>query len=117
MKKVRSNKKAMVFFLAPALILFIAIIIIPIFMSAYYSLLDWDGMSKGTFVGLQNYIDLFTSKSLGFPRTVKNAMLLAIFSVFIQLPISLGIALVLSKKIKGERFLFRYFLCRYCFPV
>lgn len=104
MNKVRSNKKAMLLFVGPAFILFFAIIIVPIFMSGYYSLLDWDGMTKGTFVGLQNYVDLFTSRSIGFPRTLKNALLLAFFSVFIQLPISLALALVLSKKVKGEKF-------------
>ena len=36
MKKVRGNKLALACFLLPALILFTAIVIIPIFMSAYY---------------------------------------------------------------------------------
>lgn len=104
MKKVRNNKTAMVIFLGPAAILFLGIIIIPIFMSAYYSLLKWDGINPGTFVGLKNYVELFTSKSVGFPKTIGNAVLLAVFSVIIQLPISLGLALILSKKIKGESF-------------
>lgn len=88
----------------PATLLFLTIIIIPIFMSGYYSLLDWDGITKGTFVGLQNYIELFTSKSAGFTKTLGNAILLAVLSVFIQLPISLVLALVLAKGIKRERF-------------
>lgn len=88
----------------PAALLFVTIIIIPIFMSGYYSLLEWDGITKGSFIGLQNYIELFTSKSAGFAQTLGNAILLALFSVFIQLPISLGIALILSRGIKGERF-------------
>lgn len=104
MNKVRNNKKAIVLFMAPASILFVTIIIIPIFMSFYYSLQDWDGITSGTFVGLKNYIELFTSKSAGFPRTIKNALLLAILSVFIQLPISLGLALILAKKMRGESF-------------
>lgn len=104
MNKVRRNKLAMVVFIAPAAILFTVIIIIPIFMSAFYSLQNWDGITKGAFVGLHNYMELFTNKSVGFPKTLINAFLLAIFSVFIQLPISLGLALILSKKIKGESF-------------
>lgn len=91
-------------FMLPATLLFLTIIIIPIFMSGYYSLLDWDGITKGTFVGLQNYIELFTSKSAGFTKTLGNAILLAVLSVFIQLPISLVLALVLAKGIKRERF-------------
>ena len=66
MDKVRKNKTAIFVFLFPSALLFLAIIILPIFMSGYYSLLDWDGITSGTFVGIQNYIELFTEKSLGF---------------------------------------------------
>lgn len=104
MEKVRQNKLALVVFLAPAAILFFVIIIIPIFMSAFYSLQDWDGVTKGTFVGFENYVELFTSKSVGFTRTLKNAILLSVLSVVIQLPISLFLALILAKKVKGESF-------------
>jgi len=103
MDKVMRNKTAIILFLLPAVILFTAIIILPIFMSGYYSLLDWNGITEGTFVGLDNYIELFTSKSAGFPKTVGNAFLLAILSVFIQLSISLWLALSLADGIKGER--------------
>lgn len=103
MEKVRRNKIAIVLFLLPAVILFAVIIVLPILMSSYYSLLDWDGITKGSFVGIKNYIELFTSKSAGFPKTLRNAMLLAILSTFIQLPISLFFALVLARGIKGEK--------------
>ncbi|BCJ94005.1 sugar ABC transporter permease [Anaerocolumna cellulosilytica] len=103
MNKVRRNKAAIIVFLLPAALLFLTIIIVPIFMSGYYSLLDWDGITKGTFVGFQNYIELVTSKSAGFPKTILNALLLAALSVFIQLPLSLMISLALARGIKGER--------------
>ncbi|MFP4697332.1 MAG: carbohydrate ABC transporter permease [Eubacteriales bacterium] len=104
MDKVRQNKVAIILFILPAVVLFTIIIIIPIFMSGYYSLLDWNGMSEGTFIGLNNYIELFTSKSAGFPKTMGNAFLLVILSVFIQLSFALWLALSLAKGIKGERF-------------
>lgn len=104
MEKVRRNKLALLVFLLPAAILFFAIIIVPIFMSGYYSLLNWDGIGDGKFVGLQNYIELFTSETAGFGPTVKNAFLFAGLSVFIQLPLALLLALTLAKGIKGERF-------------
>lgn len=104
MEKVRSNKLAIVLFMLPASTLFLAIIIVPIFMAGYYSLLDWDGMTKGVMIGLNNYLELFTSPSAGFIKTLGNAVMLAVFSVLLQLPISLGLALLLSQKRKGERF-------------
>lgn len=104
MDKVLKNKTAIFLFMLPATVLFLAIIIVPIFMSAYYSLQDWDGITEGTFIGFQNYMELFTSKSAGFPKTIANALLLAVLSVFIQLPLSLWLALSLAKGVKGERF-------------
>ncbi len=104
MEKVRSNKLAICLFMLPAVALFAVIIIIPIFMSAYYSFLDWDGITKGSFIGIQNYIELFISKSAGFPKSMKNALLLAMLSTLIQLPISLFFAIVLGKGVKREKF-------------
>ncbi len=104
MNKVRRNKFAIFVFLFPAALLFFVIIILPILMSARYSLLDWNGITEAKFVGINNYIELFTSKSIGFSRTVKNAFMFAGLSVFLQLPIALGLALVLGRGIKGERF-------------
>ncbi|MFZ5989219.1 MAG: carbohydrate ABC transporter permease [Bacillota bacterium] len=104
MESVRQNKLAVILFIFPALLLFAVIIIMPIFMSAYYSLLKWDGINDASFIGVDNYIELFTSQVAGFPKTILNALLLAVLSVFIQLPISLGLALLLSKGVKGEKF-------------
>ena len=104
MDKIRKNKTAIFVFLFPSALLFLAIIILPIFMSGYYSLLDWDGITSGTFVGIKNYIELFTEKSLGFGPTVRNAFIFAGLSVFLQLPLALLLALTLAKGIKGERF-------------
>jgi len=103
MESVRRNKLALFIFIIPAILLFTVIIIVPIIMSAHYSLLDWDGMTNKVFVGINNYKELFTSTSAGFTKTVRNAFLLAILSVFIQLPLALYLALTLSKGIKGEK--------------
>lgn len=103
MDKVRRNKLAIAVFVLPALIMFVGIVIVPIIMSLIYSLQNWDGMNTPTFIGLKNYAELFTSKSAGFPRTISNALILAVLSVFIQLPISLMFALVLSSGVKGEK--------------
>ncbi|WP_044974231.1 sugar ABC transporter permease [Ruminococcus sp. HUN007] len=109
MESIRKNKLALTVFLLPAVILFAGIIIVPIIMSFIYSLQDWNGITEPKFIGFQNYIELFTSKSAGFPKTTMNALLLAVLSVFIQLPLSLALALLISKGIKGERFFMTVF--------
>ena len=111
MKKMYSNKLTILVFLLPALILFVGVLIAPILMSGYYSFFDWNGFGEKTFIGFENYTELFTSKSIGFWKALGNSMLLAALSVFIQLPLSLGLALALGKGIKGERvFLSIYFM-------
>jgi raffinose/stachyose/melibiose transport system permease protein len=110
-KKDIVNYLAVFLFLLPALALFIGILIAPIIKSAYYSLFDWNGMGEMTFLGLANYKELFTSKAIGFLKALGNACILAALSVFIQLPVSLGLALALGRGIKGEKpFLSIYFM-------
>lgn len=104
MNRVLSNKKAVFIFLLPALVLFLTIIIVPIFMSVTYSLTEWDGIGKKVFTGFDNYKELFLTNSDGFWRAVKNSLIFAAGSVFVQLPISLILALILARVVKGERF-------------
>ena len=111
MKKLYSNKWLILLFLLPALILFCGVLIAPIGASFYLSLFDWKGLGPMTFVGFDNYAELFTSDSINFLKALGNALLLAALSVFIQIPLALALALALGKKIKGERtFLTVYFM-------
>ncbi len=101
MDSVLSNKKAICLFVIPTLLVFFVIVFLPIFMSAYYSTLDWDGIGKGTFIGIDNYIKLFSDGV--FLKSIINSFLFAFASIFIQLSISLVLALILASGIKGEK--------------
>lgn len=104
MKKLYSNKLTIFLFLAPGLLLFIGILIAPIIMSAYYSLFDWNLFGSKKFVGLGNYKDLFTKENINFLKALKNASILAVISVVIQLPFALFLALIIGNgRRKGER--------------
>jgi len=104
MNKVLNDKKAIMFFVLPALILFLAIVVVPIMFSMYYSLLDWNGFGGKEFIGLKNYVELFVNNTDGFVKSVGNSFKIAFFSVFVQIPLALVLALVLAKGIKGEGF-------------
>ena len=111
MKRPFSYKLNIFLFLLPALILFIGVLIAPIILSGYYSLTEWNGLKTPVFIGLANYRELFTSRSINIMRALKNAMLLALLSTCIQLPFALWLALKLSKHVKGERaYLSIYFM-------
>ena len=89
---------AIFIFLLPGLLLFVSILIAPIVMSVYRSMYDWNGFSEGTFIGFNNYIELFTNGSIKFMTGLKNSMILAFFSVFVQLPFALLLALLLGRR-------------------
>ena len=111
MKKIYSNKLQILIFLLPALILFCGVLIAPIGASLYYSFFKWDGLGAKEFLGFANYRELFSSNAIGFIKALRNSLLLAALSVFLQLPLALALALTLGKKIKGERvFLSVYFM-------
>ena len=111
MQRMYSKKVYIILFLLPALILFCGVLIAPIGASAYFSLFKWNGFGPKVFIGLKNYKELFTSNSIGFMKALRNSLLLAGLSVFLQLPLALGLALTLGKRVKGERlFLSVYFM-------
>lgn len=113
MDRVLKDKKAIFIFMFPAFVIFLCIIVLPIFFSGYYSLLEWGSVGKSKFIGLQNFVELIINNSDGFRESVWNSVIMALMSVFIQLPIALVIALVLSSGIKGEGF----FRSTYFIPV
>lgn len=100
MEKALRSKKAICFFILPALIWFLAIVLLPVIQSTYYSFLDWDGITEAKWCGLENYVDMFSDK--WFWQAVGNALWLAAGSVFVQLPLAMILALILAAGVKGE---------------
>jgi multiple sugar transport system permease protein len=97
-------------FLAPYLVLFLAFVVGPIIYGLYISLHRYDfTLPNKPFVGLENYIDLFTPGSLTFGafwRAMRATAIFTVFSVPLLLVIPLMIALAMNKKFRGRN-LFR----------
>lgn len=92
-------------FLMPALILFLVFVIYPIFRSLYYSMFDWNGLGPAVdFVGLQNFITILTDQV--FKKAIINVLIIIIFSVGVQLPLALALAVMVGRNLPG-RGLFR----------
>ncbi len=77
-------------------------IVAPILLSVYYSMTIWAGFGKMTFVGLKNFGDVLFADST-FWRSVLNAIILALVTIFIQNPIAFIIAASLRRIGKGSR--------------
>ena len=106
MKRVLSNKWSIAVFVLPTVLFFSYIVIIPIFRTLWYSLLNEIPAKVGDqsrFIGLDNFIKMFTpARRNPFPNAVVNSLLYAALSIFIQLPFSMFIALLLANGVKGE---------------
>ena len=107
MKNVMSNKWVITLYVLPALLLILVLIYIPIVLTGYYGLMDWDGIGAKTFIGLDNYIQLMKDKM--FWSSTYHSVLLAVFSA-ISLIAYLVISLILASKIKGAGILRKIYL-------
>ena len=63
--------------MAPAMILFVVFVLYPIFYIFNASMYDWDGINEAIFIGLQNYIEMFTDDR-AFAVSIRNSTLLDI---------------------------------------
>ena len=100
MEKALRDKKAILFFVLPAFIWFFAIALFPVLQSVGYSTLNWNGISEGRFVGPDNYSALLTDDL--FWQSIWHSLILAGASLFIQLPISMLLAMILANGVRGE---------------
>ncbi len=92
-------------FLLPAMILFAIFVIYPIFQSIYYSFFDWKGFGPAVdFVGLENFVNILSDKV--FLIALRNVLLIIVFSLAIQLPLSLMLAVLVGRDLPG-RVIFR----------
>ncbi|OCA84765.1 MULTISPECIES: carbohydrate ABC transporter permease [unclassified Bacillus (in: firmicutes)] len=107
MNKVMSNKWIIAMYILPALLLVSVLIFIPLILTGYYGLMDWDGIGAMKFIGLENYINAIQDAK--FWDSAWHSILLAIFST-LSLVIYLAISLILASKIKGANLLRKIYL-------
>jgi raffinose/stachyose/melibiose transport system permease protein len=100
-KQTQSIATAIAFLTIP-LIFFTLFVIIPVIQAAYFSLFKWNGLGPLTdFRGFQNFYNIFTDK-IFFSKALKNNLLIILFSLVIELPFALMIALAIGRKFKGS---------------
>ncbi len=95
-------------FLAPYLALFGAFVVLPAVLGVWISLHNWDyTMPVQPFVGLENYIALFSPDSVNFENfwgSMRATGIFTLFSVPLLLLVPLAVALLMSQKFPGRNF-------------
>jgi len=100
-KKISERNITHFLFTVPNLLFYSFFTVLPVFSGIYYSMTDWNGISKKySFIGLKNYVTTFTSKRFftSFWFSLRYAILLVLCIVLI----STILALLLNTKIKGQ---------------
>lgn len=102
-KKMTDRQKTYILMIIPALVLFVAFNTIPLITGAMYSFTNYRGYGSYDFVGLRNYIDLFSDKRVGnsYLFTFKYALAGTILVNLLSLLLALG----LNSKIKCKSLL------------
>ena len=88
-------------FLLPALALYLLFVLFPVVQAAFYSLFKWNGLQPLTdFIGLKNYATAVSSPT--FITAVSNNLLIIVLSLALQIPFSLGLAVMLNRRFPGR---------------
>ncbi|UFJ41439.1 sugar ABC transporter permease [Brevibacillus humidisoli] len=99
----------------PALIVYVLFVIYPIFSAFTYSLYDWNGIAKGEFIGLENFVTLFQVEPFNemFWNAFSHNVIYFIVEMIVQNGFAFILAYILYQKIRGGEFLkIAYFLPR-----
>jgi multiple sugar transport system permease protein len=103
---MRAGLGTAVLFVGPYLVLFCTFILAPIVYGLWISLHEWDFLLPGKpFVGLQNYIDLFTpgsTTSEPFWTSMRATAIFTVLSVPLLMVLPLALAVALNKKFLGR---------------
>jgi len=101
------------YFIIPALLIYTIFFIIPTLTGFGFSLTNWNAMSQTVrFVGLRNFITIFTSPNT-LLRYIGNTFEFAVVTTIFKNILGLGLALVLTKKIRGSNMLRGIFFLPY----
>lgn len=88
--------------LAPALTLFVVLVLLPMVIAAWVSLFKWNGFGgwPKNFVGVDNYTKLVTDDV--FVGDLRRGLIIVVLTVVIQLPLALALSVLLNQRLVGR---------------
>ena len=93
----KGSKKTAFIYLAPAMIVILVFLYLPIILNFMNSLYEWGAVSKDvTWIGIENYKELLQDETIRI--AIKNNLIFMIMSIVCQIGVSLVIAAVLENK-------------------
>lgn len=99
MTKKKNNKTGAFWYLFPYFSLYGLFFFLPAILIFPISLTDWSIVGTPKFVGIANYINVFSDRM--FLRSLQNTATYTIAVTFLLTTISLGLAILLNQKLRG----------------
>ena len=100
-RKLLGGKRRYLFML-PALVIYLSIVVVPALYSLYLSFHRWrGGSSQKVFVGIGNYVQIFTQDST-FRIAIKNNLIWVVLTLIVTVSVALILALLLNKRFIGR---------------
>ncbi|EOS35110.1 hypothetical protein C808_04889 [Lachnospiraceae bacterium M18-1] len=104
-KRTLAQKKNRAFMpvIITAVMMYTIFFVVPALYSFYFSLTDWNGYSLNyKFVGIENFVRVFNDKDL--INSIKFTLIYTVVINAATIPVSIVLAMLLTKEIKGVRF-------------
>ncbi len=98
MKRTVASYRNLILFVLPALVIYVAFSVYPLVSSVVLSFFDSDGPGGSTFVGVENYVYLFTNDSTSerFWNALGNNVVFFLIHLVVEVPIGLLMAALLT---------------------
>ena len=106
LKALKRRRLTGYFFISPWIIGFVIFLLGPILYALYISFTNWDMLSLPRFIGLQNYLDLFSDNLFKHSLFVTMRFVLTIVSISMVLSLSLAMLLNSNSKVMYFRTMF-----------
>jgi len=102
-KILNDRNVTIIAFLALPLIIYAVLVALPIFQTFRFSLFEWDGLAPLlNYIGLGNYAQML--RDTVFWQSLRNNVLLVVFSLVTQLPPAIVLAVLLTGRLRGREF-------------
>ena len=108
------ERRTAYYMILPALVIVLAIAFYPILYGVVLSLTDSTVSSVGSFVGAENYVEMFQNPD--FMEGLSNTVIFTVVSVALEFVLGLGIALAINRAFRGRGLVRAAILVPWAFP-
>jgi raffinose/stachyose/melibiose transport system permease protein len=100
------KKRPFLLFLVPGFLIYSLFVVYPIVAAGSISFFRWNGIGPKTFVGFDNYVELFTSSELmsQFWNALLNSLQIFALTVLVVIPAQIISAYLIYNQVKGYKF-------------